>query len=129
MAKAFAPVLEANGDGAIVQMNSVASVINFADFSTYSASKAAAYSITQGLRDKLAPRGIHVLSVHPGPIDTDMAKKAGFEGESVDLVSEGIVSALALGQFHLFPDSTAKGIWEVYGPYAEAVRGALPEAA
>lgn len=129
MAKAFAPILEANGDGVIVQMNSVASVVNFADFSTYSASKAAAYSITQGLRDKLAPKGIHVLSVHPGPIDTDMAKKAGYPGEPASLVSEGILSALANGQFHLFPDSTAQGIWEAYGPYANAVAEAMPEAA
>jgi len=129
MAKAFAPVLEANGDGAIVQMNSVASVINFADFSTYSASKAAAYSITQGLREKLTPRGIQVLSVHPGPINTDMAKKAGFEGEPVGVVSEGIVEALRSGQFHLFPDSTAKGMWEAYSPFAAAVIETPSEAA
>ncbi|MGB5544149.1 MAG: SDR family NAD(P)-dependent oxidoreductase, partial [Gammaproteobacteria bacterium] len=53
MAQAFAPVLKANGGGALVQLNSVASLKNFADFATYCASKAAAYSITQGLRDVL----------------------------------------------------------------------------
>ncbi|MEP0901566.1 SDR family NAD(P)-dependent oxidoreductase [Nodosilinea sp. FACHB-13] len=46
MAQAFAPVLKANGGGAFVQLNSVASLKSFADFATYAASKAAAYSIT-----------------------------------------------------------------------------------
>ncbi|MEW7996485.1 MAG: SDR family NAD(P)-dependent oxidoreductase, partial [Candidatus Thiodiazotropha endolucinida] len=49
MAQAFAPLLKVNGGGALVQLNSVASMKNFADFATYSASKAASYSITQGL--------------------------------------------------------------------------------
>src|SRR5262249_43812902 len=77
MAQAFAPVLAANGGGAFVQLNSVASLKSFADFATYSASKAAAYSITQGLREKLKPQGTLVVSVHPGPIATDMADAAG----------------------------------------------------
>ena len=48
MAQAFAPVLKANGGGAFIQLNSVASMKSFVPFATYSASKAAAYSITQG---------------------------------------------------------------------------------
>ena len=57
MAQAFAPVLKKNGGGALVQLNSIASMKNFAPFTTYSASKAAAYSVTQGLRDELAEQG------------------------------------------------------------------------
>ncbi|NET62651.1 MAG: SDR family NAD(P)-dependent oxidoreductase, partial [Symploca sp. SIO2E6] len=68
VAQAFAPALKQNGGGALVQLNSVASIKNFADFATYSASKAASYSITQALRDKLAEQGTAVVSVHPGPI-------------------------------------------------------------
>lgn len=119
VAKAFSPILEANGGGALVQLNSVASLMNFADFSTYSASKAAAYSITQGLRDKLTPRGIQVLSVHPGPIATAMAEKAGLEGDPASSVSEGIVESLAKGDFHLFPDTAAKEFWGAYKGFAE----------
>jgi len=44
MAQSFAPVLKANGGGAFVQLNSAASLKSFADFATYSASKAASYS-------------------------------------------------------------------------------------
>ncbi|MEW8316321.1 MAG: SDR family oxidoreductase [Candidatus Thiodiazotropha endolucinida] len=63
MAQAFAPLLKVNGGGALVQLNSVASMKNFADFATYSASKAASYSITQGLRDVLKEQGTQVVSV------------------------------------------------------------------
>lgn len=72
VAQAFAGVLKANGGGAFVQLNSVASLKSFPDFATYCASKAAAYSITQALREKLGEQGTAVLSVHPGPIATDM---------------------------------------------------------
>lgn len=120
MAQAFAPVLKGNGGGAFVQLNSVASLKNFADFSTYSASKAAAYSITQALREKLKEQGTVVLSVHPGPIATDMAQEAGLGeiSEPPSVVSEGIITALQEGQFHLFPDSMAKQMGEVYQPFA-----------
>jgi len=120
MAQAFAPVLKSNGSGAFIQLNSVASMKSFADFATYSASKAAAYSITQALRDMLEPQGTQVVSVHPGPISTDMAQDAGLAemAEPPSLVSEGIIDALEHGKFHLFPDTMAKQIGEVYQPFA-----------
>jgi len=122
MANAFTPIIEANGNGAFVQLNSIASIKNFTDFSTYSASKAAAYSLTQGLRDKLEPKGISVLSVHPGPIATDMATKAGFgSADSATSVSEGIIESLKSGDFHLFPDTMAKQIQGAYQSYSDAI--------
>lgn len=123
IAQAFAPILKANGGGALVQLNSVASIKNFADFATYSASKAASYSLTQGLRDKFADQNTQVLSVHPGPIKTDMSDKAGFgdAAEPVSIVAEGIVASLKSGDFHLFPDSMAKSFEAGYQSYAQNV--------
>jgi short-subunit dehydrogenase len=123
MAKAFAPILKSNGGGAFVQLNSVASMKCFADFATYSASKAAAYSITQGLREILSKQGTHVVSVHPGPIDTDMAAKAGFEeiSEPPEVVAEGIIKALKNGQFHLFPDQMADKVGQAYHTFARDI--------
>ena len=120
MAQAFAPILKANGGGAFVQLNSVASMKNFSDFATYSASKAASYSITQGLREKLEEQGTQVVSVHPGPIATDMASNAGLGeiAEPPSLVGESIISALKAGEFHAFPDSMAKQIGEQYQSFA-----------
>lgn len=123
MAQAFAPVLARHGGGAFVQLNSVASLKNFADFATYSASKAAAYSITQALRDKLQSQGTHVISVHPGPIATDMADAAGLGAiaEPASVVANAIIAGLESGDFHVFPDSMAKQFWNAYQSFAKAI--------
>jgi short-subunit dehydrogenase len=101
----------------------VASIKSFADFGTYSASKAAAYSLTQALRDELADKGVSVLSVHPGPIATDMADAAGLSAmaEPPSVVAQNIVNALQAGDFHLFPDSMAKQVGGVYRNFAENI--------
>jgi NAD(P)-dependent dehydrogenase (short-subunit alcohol dehydrogenase family) len=123
MAQAFAPVLKQNGGGALVQLNSVASMKNFADFATYSASKAASYSITQGLRDILVQQGTRVVSVHPGPIATDMADSAGLAeiAEPAELVPRAIIEALEAGEFHVFPDTMARQIGAAYRGFARDV--------
>jgi len=122
-AQAFAPVLKANGGGAFVQLNSVVSMKSFPDFSTYCASKAAAYSVTQALRALLADQGTAVFSVHPGPIATDMANDAGLGemAEPPSLVGEAIVEAFKTGSFHVFPDSMAKEVGGAYKGFAENV--------
>lgn len=123
MAQAFSPVLKSNGGGAFVQLNSVASLKSFPAFATYCASKAAAYSITQTLDVLLKEQGTQVLSVHPGPIATDMADDAGLTemAEPPSLVADGIVAALAAGDFHLFPDTMAKQVGGAYASFAENI--------
>lgn len=123
MAQAFAPVLRVNGGGALVQLNSIASLKCSANFATHSASKAAAYSITQALRELLDQQGTAVLSVHPGLIATDMSDAAGLGGiaEPASIVGEGIVTALKAGDFHLFPDSMAKRVGSAYQHFSESI--------
>lgn len=122
IAQAFAPILQKNGGGAFVQLNSVVSLKAFPDVSTYSASKAAAYSITQSLDSALKEQNTAVLSVHPGPIATDMATNAGLShvAEPATLVSEGIIRSLKSGDFHLFPDSVARDLGEKYQGFAQS---------
>ena len=123
IAQAFAPVLRENGGGAFVQLNSVASLKCSSNFATHSASKAAAYSITQALHELLGRQGTAVLSVHPGLIATDMSDAAGLSGiaEPASLVAEGIVAALKAGDFHLFPDSMAKRVGSAYQHFSESI--------
>ena len=54
MIRAFAPVLENNVGGAMVNVLSVASLANFPVLGSYSPSKAALFSLTQGVRAELA---------------------------------------------------------------------------
>jgi len=123
VAQAFAPVLKGNGGGALVQLNSVASLKTFPDFTTYCASKAAAYAVTQGLKDQLKEQGTLVVSVHPGPIATDMGHDAGFDeiAEPPELVADAIVSALQSGELHVFPDSLAREMGTAYESFAKNV--------
>lgn len=107
MIRAFAPVLEANG-GAVVVLNSVASLVSFPQFGGYSASKAALHSVTQGVRAALTPRGILVTGVYPGPIDTDMADPIDLPKEPPSAVAEATLAALAAGEEEVFPDAMAK---------------------
>ncbi|MDX1572620.1 MAG: SDR family oxidoreductase [Methylophaga sp.] len=129
MAQAFAPVLKQNGGGAFVQLNSIASLRAFPEFVTYAASKAAAYSITQALQTQLVEQGTAVVSVHPGPIKTDMATDAGFEdvADPPSIVAEAIVAALQAGEFHVFPDTMAKEFWAAYQGFAKQIVEAQPE--
>lgn len=121
VANAFAKTL-VDKKGALVQLNSVASLKNFPQLSTYSASKAASYSLTQGLRADLGAKGVQILSVHPGPVDTDMAAAAGFEGAvPTSVISEGIVTALAACDFHLFPDDMAKQFEGAYQSFSDNI--------
>jgi NAD(P)-dependent dehydrogenase (short-subunit alcohol dehydrogenase family) len=123
MAQTFAPVLKKNGGGVFVQLNSVASMKAFSEFGTYSASKAAAYSLTQSLRDVLAKQGTVVISVHPGPIATDMADEAGFTevAQPASVVADGVMAAIGNGDFHVFPDVIAMQIGGAYHGFAKNV--------
>lgn len=77
MSKAFAPVLKANGGGALLNVLSVASWVNGSELAAYSASKSAAWSLTNALRHELAAQKTQVLGLHMAYVDTDLTR--GFE--------------------------------------------------
>jgi len=77
MSKAFAPVLKANGGGALLNVLSVAAWVNGGELAAYSASKSAAWSLTNALRYELAAQRTQVLGLHMAYVDTDLTR--GFE--------------------------------------------------
>ena len=74
VSRAFAPLLAKNGGGAIVNVLSILSWVAVPRAGTYSASKSAAWALTNWLRTGLREQGTQVVGVHVGPVDTDMAK-------------------------------------------------------
>ena len=60
------------------------------------------------------------MSVHPGPIATDMGDAAGLTeiAEPATLVADAIIKGLKQGDFHVFPDTMAKQIESVYQNFA-----------
>ncbi|MGW6202954.1 SDR family oxidoreductase [Streptomyces sp. NPDC055089] len=71
--RAFAPVIERNGGGAVLNVLSALSWFHPAGLGSYAASKAAAWALSDATREELAPRGITVSALHVGYMDTDMA--------------------------------------------------------
>ncbi|GAB2754484.1 SDR family oxidoreductase [Amycolatopsis magusensis] len=100
--RAFAPVLEANGGGAVLNVLSVLSWVHLPDLGAYSAAKTASWAMTNLVRQQLAPKGIHVAGLHVGYLDTDMAASVPADQKS----DPGEVAALAL-------DALAKGEPEI----------------
>ena len=74
MSKAFAPILKANGGGAFLNVLSVASWVNGGELAAYSASKSAAWSLTNALRNELTLQKTQVLGLHMGYVDTDLTR-------------------------------------------------------
>jgi NAD(P)-dependent dehydrogenase (short-subunit alcohol dehydrogenase family) len=70
MTRAFAPVIVANGGGAIVNMHSA---LSWLAVGSYSATKAALWSASNSARVELDPQGVQVVGVHVGWVDTEMA--------------------------------------------------------
>ncbi|MDX1931262.1 MAG: SDR family oxidoreductase [Capsulimonadales bacterium] len=112
VARALVPVLEANGGGAIVNVLSVVSLASMPALGGYSASKAAAHSLTLGLRGELAARGIAVYGVYPGPVDTDMAKGLDLPKTSAEEVARAILAGVESGHAYILPDPMSQQVYE-----------------
>lgn len=112
--RAFVPVIEANGGGQIVNVLSLLALSSTPPMTGYSASKAAAHSLTQALRPVLAVKGISVHGVYPGGIDTDMLAGIDAPKTAPAEVAAGILDALAGNAEDIFPDPNAQTMAEVW---------------
>jgi NAD(P)-dependent dehydrogenase (short-subunit alcohol dehydrogenase family) len=102
----LAPALARNGGGAVVNILSVLSWLSLPAVATYSLSKSAAWSMTNGLRAELAAQKTNVVAVHVGFMDTDMAASVtqpkiapaevarlvldGIEANALEVLADGV---------------------------------------
>ena len=108
--QAFAPVLAANGGGAIVNVLSIASFVGSTQLATYAASKAAAWSYSNSSRVELAGQATHVVGVHVGFVDTDLT--AGLEVEKIpaSVVAGAALDALEDGRPEVLVDEQTRAV-------------------
>ncbi|MBV8734011.1 MAG: SDR family NAD(P)-dependent oxidoreductase [Solirubrobacterales bacterium] len=123
--QAFAPVLEANGGGTIVNTLSLLSLAPVTGMSPYCASKAAAHSFTQSLRHELAARGIAVLGVYPGPMDTPMLAGVKAPKARPEAVAKSILDAVEAGQEYIAPDDFSAQAYAGYRSNPESLETML----
>ncbi len=108
MARAFAPVLAANGGGALVNVLSVASFYSLPFNASYCASKAAEWSLTNALRLEMHAAGTLVVGVHPGFIDTDMTATVRDAKIDPSEVAAQTLDAVQAGQPEVLTDERTR---------------------
>jgi len=114
LAQELGPVMRTRGaDGqssavAWVNVLSIYALANFPAHGTFSASKAAAYSLAQCLRAEMRPAGVRVVNVFPGPIDDEWNQLLPPPKVAPAALASAIVKALQDGVEDLYPGDVAQ---------------------
>jgi NAD(P)-dependent dehydrogenase (short-subunit alcohol dehydrogenase family) len=108
MSKAFAPVLAANGGGAILNVLSVVSWVNAGQLSAYAASKSAAWSLTNSLRYEMAAQKTQVLALHMAFVDTDLVRAIDGPKTSPEDIVRRALDGLASGLDEVLADERTR---------------------
>ncbi|MBZ2209538.1 SDR family oxidoreductase [Massilia soli] len=106
VSQAFAPVLGNNGGGGMLNVLSVSSWLSAPVLAAYSITKAAAWSLTNALRNEMREQQTQVLGLHVGFIDTDMTK--GFDA---DKMTPEFVVARTFDAFEAGASEVSVGDW------------------
>lgn len=109
--------------GAIVNVLSALSWISLPDSSSYSVTKAAAWALTNGLRNELRADGVQVLGVHVGYIDTDMVRQVTAAKTAPRDVVAAVLKALENGDEEVLVDDTARQVKAGFGAARPAYLG------
>jgi NAD(P)-dependent dehydrogenase (short-subunit alcohol dehydrogenase family) len=107
VSRSFAPVLRANGGGALVNMLSALSWLS-PPSSPYSVTKAAAWALTNGLRNELRDQGTLVMAVHAGYIDTGMTASIDVPKARPEDIAARFIEGLLAGSEEVLTDDASK---------------------
>ena len=110
VSRAFAPMLIANGGGAMVNVLSILSRVNHPGMATYCASKAALYSVTQAFRAQLRPHGTFVCAFMPGAVDTRLTAHLPIPKMTTDEAAAAMIEALINDVEDAYPGDMAGGV-------------------
>ena len=114
MARAFAPLIEKNAGGAIVNILTLVALASMPGLAAYNASKAAAWSMTQSLRASTTGRGVAVHGVFPGAVDTDMLAGVDMPKTAPADIAAAVIAGIAAGQEDIFPDAMSAGLYAAW---------------
>lgn len=109
LARAFAPALIKNS-GAMLNILTILARVNLPFMGSYCASKAAALSLTQGLRGELAPKGVRVVAALPGAVDTRMTAGLPIPKMTTEEAAREILDGFEAGEEDIYVGEMAKGL-------------------
>jgi NAD(P)-dependent dehydrogenase (short-subunit alcohol dehydrogenase family) len=110
MTQAFAPILAKQGGGAILNVLSALAWVAMPRTTSYSASKAAAWGLTNGTRNALKEQRTQVVGLHVGFVDTDLTKKIDAPKEQPEDVIRRALEALEAGESEVLADEFSKSL-------------------
>ena len=108
--RAFAPVLAANGGGALLNVLSVVSWINRPLLGVYGASKSAAWALTNGLRHELREQKTQVVGLHMGFVDTDLTHDIDAPKSTPEAIVRAALDALEAGAEEVLADEMTRQV-------------------
>jgi NAD(P)-dependent dehydrogenase (short-subunit alcohol dehydrogenase family) len=109
--RAFAPALIEN-KGAVLNLLTILARVNLPFMGSYCASKAAALSLTQGLRADLAPKGVRVAGALPGAVDTRMTAVLTIPKMTPADAATEILDGFEAGEEDIYVGDMARGLAE-----------------
>jgi NAD(P)-dependent dehydrogenase (short-subunit alcohol dehydrogenase family) len=107
--RAFAPALIANR-GAVLNLLTILAQVNLPFMGSYCASKAAALSLTQGLRGELAPKGVRIAAAMPGAVDTRMTAVLTIPKMTTAAAAAEILDGFEAGEEDIYVGEMARGL-------------------
>ncbi len=125
LSRSFAPVLAANGGGGIINVLSIASWVTGPLLATYSATKSAAWSLTNALRQELSTQHTHVLGLHVGFIDTDLTSDLDVHKIAPQLVAERTFDGLEQNAHQVLADDATRQVHQALSSHPDVYLHAL----
>lgn len=110
VSQAFAPILARNGGGALLNVASIASWLSSPQLASYGVSKAAVWSLSNGLRNDLRAQGTQVLTLHMGFVDTDLTHGVEAPKSSPQDIVAQAFAALEAGAVEVLADDLTRQV-------------------
>lgn len=124
--RAFAPQLAAHEHSAVLNILSVLSWLSFPGSGAYCAAKSAEWSLTNALRQELAPQGTRVSSLHVGYMDTDMTSSVDAPKADPAAIARLALDGIEAGEAEIIADEISQ---QVLAGLSTGVAGLYPQAA
>jgi NAD(P)-dependent dehydrogenase (short-subunit alcohol dehydrogenase family) len=107
MCRAFAPILAANGGGAIVNILSVGALFSLPEYGSYSVAKWAAAAMSIAVRAELHAQGTHVASVFTAGVESDMSRNTPGPKMTAPDHARAVLDAVEAGVEDVYPGKAA----------------------
>jgi NAD(P)-dependent dehydrogenase (short-subunit alcohol dehydrogenase family) len=108
--RAFAPLLAEHDHSAVLNILSALSWLAMPRSGAYCAAKSAAWSLTNALRQELAPQGTLVSALHVGYMDTDMTKGIDAAKSDPADIARIAIDGIQAGQAEIIADDVSRAV-------------------